>query len=141
MRWATVEASSCTVKDGHSVVLRHWLTENGIRNADDVERLFVALNQSIAQKGEDLMIGHSYFMREEAVDEKQSRRNCYPSSGSTTSFRSLQNTSRVLRSKRRSQRWSQNPAMPLRRLNPANPLGIFLPFPTRNLDRRRSESI
>jgi 5-methylcytosine-specific restriction enzyme B len=59
------------VKDGHSVVLSHWLRKHQIMNADEIERLFVALNQSIAQKDDALMIGHSYFMREEAIKEKQ----------------------------------------------------------------------
>lgn len=58
------------VIEGKSTVLRCWLQENGISNADEVERLFVTLNQEIARKGDEaLMVGHSYFMVEQAKNE------------------------------------------------------------------------
>jgi len=59
------------VKEGRSVVLRKWLEENSVSNADEIERLFVALNRVIAAKGEDLVIGHSYFMADEVVQQKK----------------------------------------------------------------------
>jgi 5-methylcytosine-specific restriction protein B len=58
------------VKNGKSVVLRKWLNAKGIINAAEVDALFVALNNAIAQKDEALMVGHSYFMQKQAVDEK-----------------------------------------------------------------------
>jgi 5-methylcytosine-specific restriction enzyme B len=58
------------VKDGQSVVLGKWMESKGIGNAADVEQLFVALNSAVAQKDEALMVGHSYFMHQQAVDEK-----------------------------------------------------------------------
>jgi 5-methylcytosine-specific restriction enzyme B len=58
------------VKDGQSSVLGKWMESKGIGNAADVEQLFIALNNAVAQKGEALMVGHSYFMQEQAVDEK-----------------------------------------------------------------------
>lgn len=58
------------VKNGQSVVLGKWMESNGIGNAADVERLFVTLNNAIAQKDEGLMVGHSYFMQQQAVEEK-----------------------------------------------------------------------
>jgi 5-methylcytosine-specific restriction protein B len=59
------------VQDDQSVVLQHWMRENQIQNADEVERLFVTLNHAIAQKDEALMVGHSYFMLEQAKLEKE----------------------------------------------------------------------
>jgi 5-methylcytosine-specific restriction enzyme B len=59
------------VQDGHSVVLQYWMRQNQIHNADEVEQLFVSLNQAIAQKDEALMVGHSYFMLDQAKAEKQ----------------------------------------------------------------------
>ncbi len=59
------------VEDGKSVVLLPWLKANGITNATQVDKLFVTLNKLIAAKDEALMIGHSYFMSEEAVKKKQ----------------------------------------------------------------------
>ena len=59
------------VRQGHSVVLQHWMRENQIQNADEVEQLFVSLNKAIAQKDEALMVGHSYFMLDQAKMEKQ----------------------------------------------------------------------
>jgi len=56
---------------GKSVVLRAWLDRNGVSNADEVEKLFVALNKLIADKDESLMIGHSYFMSDNIRDRKQ----------------------------------------------------------------------
>jgi hypothetical protein len=46
------------------------MESKGIGNAADVEQLFVALNNAVAQKDEALMVGHSYFMQEQAADEK-----------------------------------------------------------------------
>jgi 5-methylcytosine-specific restriction enzyme B len=60
-----------SVEDGKSVVLRSWLDENQIANSEEVELLFVTLNKVIAAKSEDLMIGHSYFMSAEIVEEKR----------------------------------------------------------------------
>jgi len=59
------------VKNGRSVVLRKWLDANGIENAGEVDDLFVALNKAIAEKDEALMVGHSYFMQPQALDEKR----------------------------------------------------------------------
>jgi 5-methylcytosine-specific restriction protein B len=59
------------VKNGQSVVLRKWLESNGISNAAEVESLFIALNFAIAQKDEALMVGHSFFMPKQAVEEKR----------------------------------------------------------------------
>jgi MoxR-like ATPase len=59
------------VEDGKSVVLRKWLEEKNISNADEIERLFVSLNKVVAAKGEDLVIGHSYFMTDEVVAQKK----------------------------------------------------------------------
>ena len=53
------------VVNGKSVVLRKWLAQKNIENADKLENLFVALNQLVAAKDESLMIGHSYFMTKE----------------------------------------------------------------------------
>jgi hypothetical protein len=50
--------------------LGKWMESKGIGNAADVEHLFIALNNAVAQKDEALMVGHSYFMQEQAVDEK-----------------------------------------------------------------------
>jgi len=36
-----------------------------------VEALFIALNASIAQKNEGLMVGHSFFMQNDAVFSKR----------------------------------------------------------------------
>jgi 5-methylcytosine-specific restriction protein B len=58
------------VKDSQSTVLGKWMESKGIGNAADVEQLFVALNNAVAQKDEALMVGHSYFMQEQAADEK-----------------------------------------------------------------------
>lgn len=58
------------VKDGQSSVLGKWMESKGIGNATDIEQLFVALNSAVAQKDEALMVGHSYFMQQQAVDEK-----------------------------------------------------------------------
>jgi 5-methylcytosine-specific restriction protein B len=57
------------IKHGKSVVLRKWLDANGITNATDIERLFVALNNLVSTK--DLMIGHSYFMSDEIAKNKE----------------------------------------------------------------------
>jgi len=54
------------VRDGKSVVLNAWLKSHGIGNAEEIDRLFVALNTAIAEKEEALMLGHSYFMVEDA---------------------------------------------------------------------------
>ncbi len=54
------------IEDGHSTVLRKWMEKSGIENATEVEHLFVALNQNTTAKDAALMIGHSYFMLEEA---------------------------------------------------------------------------
>jgi 5-methylcytosine-specific restriction protein B len=59
------------VTNGHSVVLRHWLTKNHIQNAVEVEALFVVLNQLVAERDDALMVGHSYFMVDEACAEKR----------------------------------------------------------------------
>lgn len=58
------------VKNGQSTVLSKWMESNGIGNAADIEQLFIALNNAVAQKDEALMVGHSYFMQQQAVDEK-----------------------------------------------------------------------
>jgi len=42
-------------------------------NAAEVDGLFIALNEAIAQKDEALMVGHSYFML-----NRQSRRSGFP---------------------------------------------------------------
>ena len=47
------------------------MRENQIQNADEIEQLFVSLNKAIAQKDEALMVGHSYFMLDQAKMEKQ----------------------------------------------------------------------
>ncbi|MEK7405220.1 MAG: AAA family ATPase [Acidobacteriota bacterium] len=54
------------VRDGKSVVLNAWLKSRGIANAEEIDRVFVALNTAIAEKEEALMVGHSYLMVEEA---------------------------------------------------------------------------
>jgi 5-methylcytosine-specific restriction enzyme B len=54
------------VSNGRSTVLGNWMRKHNIKNADDIEKLFVTLNQEIAKRDEALMIGHSYFMSEEA---------------------------------------------------------------------------
>jgi len=59
------------VVDGKSVVLRHWLEKNQIQNVAEVEALFVALNQLVAERDDALMVGHSYFMVHEASVEKR----------------------------------------------------------------------
>jgi hypothetical protein len=59
------------IKNGQSVVLRKWLESNGISNAAEVDSLFIALNTAIAQKDEALMVGHSFFMPKQAVEEKR----------------------------------------------------------------------
>jgi len=59
-----------TITNGQSVVLRHWLFANGIQNAAEVESLFVALNEVVAERDDALMVGHSYFMLEQARQEK-----------------------------------------------------------------------
>jgi 5-methylcytosine-specific restriction protein B len=59
------------VINGQSVVLRKWLESNEISNAAEVDGLFIALNAAIAQKDEALMVGHSYFMLKQAVEEKR----------------------------------------------------------------------
>ena len=59
------------VTNSHSVVLRHWLASNDIQNAAEVEALFVALNQLVAERDDALMVGHSYFMVDEARAEKR----------------------------------------------------------------------
>jgi 5-methylcytosine-specific restriction protein B len=59
------------VNGDKSVVLRPWMDANQISNAAEVERLFVTLNKLIAAKDEALMIGHSYFMMQEAVSKKR----------------------------------------------------------------------
>ncbi len=53
------------------MVLRKWLDANGVDNASDVERLFVALNKLVAAKDEALVIGHSYFMSDETIKQKR----------------------------------------------------------------------
>jgi 5-methylcytosine-specific restriction endonuclease McrBC GTP-binding regulatory subunit McrB len=53
------------VRDGKSIVLRGWLDAHGIANADEIERLFLALNKEVSTQDEGLMIGHSYFMSDE----------------------------------------------------------------------------
>jgi 5-methylcytosine-specific restriction protein B len=58
------------VKDSQSTVLGKWMESKGIGNAADVEQLFIALNNAVSQKDEALMVGHSYLMQEQAVDEK-----------------------------------------------------------------------
>jgi 5-methylcytosine-specific restriction protein B len=61
------------VKNRQSVVLGKWLESNGISNATEVDDLFIALNDAIVlnQKDEALMVGHSYFMLQQAVKEKR----------------------------------------------------------------------
>jgi hypothetical protein len=59
------------VEGDKSVVLRKWLDANGVANASDVERLFVALNKLVATKDEALVIGHSYFMSDETIEKKR----------------------------------------------------------------------
>ena len=59
------------VIDGQSVVLRHWLEKNQIQNAAEVEALFVSLNQIVAERDDALMVGHSYFMVDEARTQKR----------------------------------------------------------------------
>jgi hypothetical protein len=59
------------VSDGKSVVLRRWLDAHEIANADEIERVFVALNNEVAAKDEGLMIGHSYFMSDEVASTKK----------------------------------------------------------------------
>lgn len=59
------------VTNSQSVVLRHWLARNQIQNAAEVEALFVALNQLVAERDDALMVGHSYFMVDEARVEKR----------------------------------------------------------------------
>jgi MoxR-like ATPase len=59
------------VVDGKSVVLRKWLAQKGIENADELEDLFVALNRLVSAKDESLMIGHSYFMTREIEAKKK----------------------------------------------------------------------
>ena len=59
------------VTNSHSVVLRHWLASNDIQNAAEVEALFVALNQLVAERDDALMVGHSYFMVDEARAERR----------------------------------------------------------------------
>ena len=56
------------VRDGKSVVLNAWLKSRGIANAEEVDRLFVALNTAIAAREEALMVGHSYLMVKEAEE-------------------------------------------------------------------------
>jgi hypothetical protein len=56
------------VHDGKSVVLNAWLKSQKIANAEEIDRVFVALNTAIAEKEEALMVGHSYLMVEEAVN-------------------------------------------------------------------------
>jgi 5-methylcytosine-specific restriction protein B len=58
------------VKSGQSTVLSKWMDANSIGNSADVEQLFIALNNVVAQKDEALMVGHSYFMQQQAIDEK-----------------------------------------------------------------------
>ncbi len=58
------------VKNGVSVVLKKWLNAHGIGNEEEVDRLFIALNEAIAQKDEALMVGHSYFMPKQAIEQK-----------------------------------------------------------------------
>lgn len=58
------------VRDGKSVVLRKWMEAHGIENADYIERLFVALNKVVTAKDDALVIGHSYFMFDEAVKKR-----------------------------------------------------------------------
>jgi 5-methylcytosine-specific restriction protein B len=58
------------VQNGASTVLQQWLVHNKVKNADEIERLFVALNQVVSKEGEEaLMIGHSYFMQKEACEK------------------------------------------------------------------------
>lgn len=59
------------VTNSHSVVLQHWLGRNQIQNAEEVEALFVALNQLVAERDDALMVGHSYFMVDDAILEKR----------------------------------------------------------------------
>lgn len=56
------------VVGGRSMVLSRWMEANDIDNRDEVERLFVELNRLVAEQDAALMIGHSYFMSETAVD-------------------------------------------------------------------------
>jgi MoxR-like ATPase len=58
------------VVNGRSVVLRHWLNANGIENAEEVDALFVTLNDLVAERDDALMVGHSYFMISEAQERK-----------------------------------------------------------------------
>jgi hypothetical protein len=53
------------------VVLRKWLAQKNIDNADELESLFVALNKLVSAKDESLMIGHSYFMAEDLEVKKK----------------------------------------------------------------------
>jgi len=56
------------VHNGKSVLLRKWLDKKRIKKADEVERLFIALNNLVSAKDEALTIGHSYFMAKEAEE-------------------------------------------------------------------------
>ena len=58
------------VVNKQSLVLRHWLSKHEIQNGEEVEALFVALNQLVAERDDVLMVGHSYFMLDEARDQK-----------------------------------------------------------------------
>jgi 5-methylcytosine-specific restriction protein B len=58
------------VKNGQSSVLGKWMDAKEIGNAADVEQLYVALNNAVAQKDEALLVGHSYFMQQQAINEK-----------------------------------------------------------------------
>jgi MoxR-like ATPase len=60
-----------SVRDGRSVVLRPWMDAHNISNADQIERLFLALNKEVAAKDEALMIGHSYFISDEVAKAGQ----------------------------------------------------------------------
>lgn len=55
------------VRGGKSVVLSAWLKSRAIANSEEIDALFVALNTSIAEKEEALMVGHSYLMVDEAA--------------------------------------------------------------------------
>jgi 5-methylcytosine-specific restriction endonuclease McrBC GTP-binding regulatory subunit McrB len=64
----TLKAIDKANGDTRSVVLRSWMDSKKIRNADEVERLFIALNNLVADKDEALTIGHSYFMSKDAQE-------------------------------------------------------------------------
>ncbi len=58
------------VVNNRSVILRHWLARHQIQNAAEIDGLFVTLNQLVAERDDALMVGHSYFMIDDATKQK-----------------------------------------------------------------------